>query len=110
MREKSELTRKGLLRSVERFNEMARSVRDEDFRRGESAYDRFYSDPGVKPNPNLGLLDKPPFYATAIYLGELGMCGGLLTDENARVIHVDGHPIPGLYAAGNTAASIFGGI
>ncbi|MEM2555787.1 MAG: FAD-binding protein, partial [Candidatus Caldarchaeum sp.] len=63
----------------------------------------------VKPNPNLGPLDKPPFYATAIYPGELGTCGGLLTDENARVIHVDGHPIPGLYAAGNTAAAIFGG-
>lgn len=100
---------KGLLRTVERFNEMARSGRDEDFRRGESAYDRFYSDPSVKPNPNLGPLDKPPFYATAIYPGELGTCGGLLTDENARVIHVDGHPIPGLYAAGNTAAAIFGG-
>ncbi|MDW7978111.1 MAG: FAD-binding protein, partial [Candidatus Caldarchaeum sp.] len=100
---------KGLVKTVERFNEMARKGKDEDFRRGDSVYDRFYSDPRVKPNPNLGPLDKPPYYATAIYPGDLGTCGGLLTDENAQVIHVDGHPIKGLYAAGNTTASIFGG-
>jgi 3-oxosteroid 1-dehydrogenase len=99
----------GLLRTVKRFNEMAVKGVDEDFHRGESAYDRFYSDPRVKPNPNLGPLTKPPYYATAIYPGELGTCGGLLTDEKARVIHVDGHPIPGLYAAGNTTAAVFGG-
>ncbi|MDW8063314.1 MAG: FAD-binding protein [Candidatus Caldarchaeum sp.] len=99
----------GLLKTVKRFNEMARAGKDEDFRRGDSAYDRFYSDPRVKPNPNLGPLSKPPYYATAIYPGELGTCGGLLTNENAQVIHQDGHPIPGLYAAGNTAAAIFGG-
>lgn len=98
-----------LLKTVQRFNEMARRGRDEDFHRGESAYDRFYSDPRVKPNPNLGPIDRPPFYATAIYPGELGTLGGLLTDEHGRVIHKDGHPIPGLYAAGNCSASIFGG-
>ncbi|MCS7145168.1 MAG: FAD-binding protein [Nitrososphaerota archaeon] len=101
--------KEGLLRTVKRFNEMARAGRDEDFHRGESAYDRFYSDPSVKPNPNLGPIDKPPYYATAIYPGELGTLGGLLTDEHGRVLHRDGHPIAGLYAAGNTSASIFGG-
>jgi 3-oxosteroid 1-dehydrogenase len=98
----------GLERTIERFNRMALVGRDEDFHRGESAYDRFYGDPRVRPNPNLGPLDKPPFYATAIYPGDLGTKGGLLTDEWARVLREDGQPILGLYAAGNTTASVMG--
>ncbi|MDJ0274208.1 MAG: FAD-binding protein [Aigarchaeota archaeon] len=107
--EKVGVDSQGLKATVRRFNEMARKGRDEDFKRGESAYDRFYSDPYVRPNPNLGPVEKPPFYATAVYPGELGTCGGLLTDEWARVLHEDGHPIEGLYAAGNASASVFGG-
>ncbi|MCS7117289.1 MAG: FAD-binding protein [Thaumarchaeota archaeon] len=99
----------GLEATVRRFNAMARSGKDEDFGRGDSAYDRYYSDPKVKPNPNLGPIEKPPYYATAIYPGDLGTSGGLLTDEHGRVLHVDGHPIEGLYAAGNASASPFGG-
>ena len=98
----------GLERTVTRFNRMAATGRDEDFHRGDSAYDRFYSDPRVGPNPNLGALDRPPFYATAIYPGDLGTKGGLLTDEWARVLREDGKPIPGLYATGNTTASVMG--
>lgn len=98
----------GLERTVERFNRMAAAGQDEDFHRGASAYDRFYSDPRVRPNPNLGPVDRPPFYATAIYPGDLGTKGGLLTDEWGRVLHEDGKPIPGLYAAGNTTASVMG--
>lgn len=99
----------GLERTVARFNAMARAGRDEDFGRGESAYDRYYGDPRVKPNPNLGPLDRPPYYATAIYPGELGTLGGLLTDEWARVVREDGSVIEGLYATGNCSASVFGG-
>uniref|UniRef100_A0A7C5RTS4 3-oxosteroid 1-dehydrogenase n=1 Tax=Thermomicrobium roseum TaxID=500 RepID=A0A7C5RTS4_THERO len=98
----------GLERTVERFNRMAIAGKDEDFHRGDSAYDRYYGDPRVRPNPNLGPLDRPPFYATAIYPGDLGTKGGLLTDEWARVLREDGRPIPGLYAAGNTTASVMG--
>ncbi|MCS7285536.1 MAG: FAD-binding protein [Anaerolineae bacterium] len=99
----------GLERTVVRFNEMARRGRDEDFHRGESAYDRFYSDPRVKPNPNLGPLEQPPFYATAVYPGDLGTAGGLLTNEWGQVVREDGEPITGLYATGNASASLFGG-
>lgn len=99
----------GLERTVARFNDMARRGRDEDFHRGDSAYDRFYGDPRVKPNPNLGPIERPPFYATAVYPGELGTAGGLLTNGWGQVIREDGKPIPGLYAAGNASASIFGG-
>ncbi len=107
--EKIGLDGEGLERTVARFNAMAASGRDEDFGRGASAYDRYYGDPRVKPNPNLGPLDRPPFYATAIYPGELGTLGGLLTDEWARVLREDGSVIEGLYATGNCSASVFGG-
>jgi succinate dehydrogenase/fumarate reductase flavoprotein subunit len=98
----------GLRRTVQRFNGFASTGRDQDFGRGDSAYDRFYGDPRVRPNPNLGPLDRPPFYAVQIWPGDLGTKGGLLTDEHARVLREDGTPIPALYAAGNTTASVMG--
>ncbi len=98
----------GLQETVERFNRMARAGRDEDFHRGESAYDRYYSDPRARPNPNLGPVERPPFYGLRMYPGDIGTKGGLVTDEHARVLRTDGRPIPGLYATGNTAASPMG--
>lgn len=98
----------GLLKTVERFNRFAASGVDEDFGRGGTIYDNYYGDPLVKPNPNLGPIDKPPFWATRIYPGDLGTKGGLLTDEHARVLREDGTPIDGLYAAGNTTATVMG--
>jgi 3-oxosteroid 1-dehydrogenase len=97
-----------LKQSIERFNGFARKGVDEDFHRGENAYDRYFGDPRVKPNPCLGLIDKPPFYAVALYPGDLGTKGGLVTDENARVLRADGTTIDGLYASGNTSASVMG--
>jgi len=71
-------------------------------------YDRYYGDPRNRPNPNLGPLVKPPFYAVRIVPGDLGTKGGLRTDERARVLRADGTPIPGLYAAGNASAAVMG--
>src|SRR5262249_11719629 len=88
----------GLTGPVARFNEFAAAGVDEDFRRGASAYDRYYGDPRRHPNPNLAPLEKPPFYAIKIVPGDLGTKGGLRTDERARVLRGDGTPIPGLYA------------
>jgi 3-oxosteroid 1-dehydrogenase len=94
--------------TVERFNEFARTGRDLDFQRGDSAYDNYYGDPRRKPNPNLAPLAKPPFYAIKIVPGDLGTKGGLRTDERARVLRADGAAIGGLYAAGNTSAAVMG--
>ena len=94
--------------TLERFNAFARSGKDSDFQRGESAYDRYYGDPTVKPNPNLAPLQKPPFYAVKMWPGDLGTKGGLVTDEWARVLRTDGTIIAGLYAVGNTMASVMG--
>ena len=98
----------GLEETVKRFNQFALNGKDEDFHRGDSAYDRIYSDPGVKPNPNLAPLTKPPFYSVKVWPGDLGTKGGLLTDEHARVLDKKGNLIKGLYAAGNTSASVMG--
>ena len=98
----------GLTATVARFNAMAAKGRDEDFQRGESAFDRFSGDPAVEPNPCLAPLDRPPFYAMKLYPGDLGTKGGLLTNEFAQVMDTSGAPIPGLYAAGNASASVMG--
>ena len=98
----------GLAKTVTRFNEFAAAGRDEEFGRGESAYDRYYGDPRCRPNPNLAPLARPPFYAARIVPGDLGTKGGLRTDSRARVLREDGTPIPGLYAAGNASASVMG--
>ena len=90
------------------FNEAAHAGIDGDFHRGESAYDRYYGDPTITPNPNLRPLERGPFYAVKMVLSDLGTCGGLRADERARVLREDGTAIDGLYAIGNTAANAFG--
>ena len=106
--EKIGLSADALGRTVERFNGFARTGVDEDFHRGESAYDKYYSDPTVKPNCSLAPIEKGPFYAVKIVPGDLGTKGGLVTDEHARVLRPDGAAIPGLYAAGNVSAAVMG--
>jgi len=97
-----------LQNTVTRFNEMARAGKDLDFGRGESAADRYYGDDRVGPNPCMAPLDKAPYYAIPLFPGDLGTKGGLVTDTTARVLKEDGQVIPGLYAAGNSSASIMG--
>ena len=95
--------------TIERFNGFCSTGVDEDFERGSNAYDRYYSDAKeAKPNPNLGAIAAPPFYALKVWPGDLSTKGGLLTDEFARVISTSGEVIEGLYAAGNNSASIMG--
>lgn len=98
----------GLAQTVERFNGFAADGRDPDFHRGESIYDRFQGDPGHGPNPCLGSIAKPPFYALPVYPSVLGTKGGAVIDVDARVVHVTGRPIEGLYATGNAAAAVTG--
>jgi 3-oxosteroid 1-dehydrogenase len=91
-----------LVASVARFNGFARSGVDEDFHRGEDAWDLAWGDPDNEPNPCLGTLERPPFYATSVLPGATSTRGGLRVDARARVLSAaTGAPIPGLYAAGN---------
>ncbi|MDQ0685554.1 succinate dehydrogenase/fumarate reductase flavoprotein subunit [Streptomyces achromogenes] len=94
--------------TVDRFNTLARQGDDTDFGRGDSAYDHYYTDPGVLPNSCLAPLWLPPYHAFRIVPGDLGTKGGLRTDARARVLRPDGSVIPGLYAAGNASAAVMG--
>jgi 3-oxosteroid 1-dehydrogenase len=94
--------------TITRFNQNASAGDDPDFGRGRSAYDRYYGDPTISPNPNLRALTRGPFYAVKMVLSDLGTCGGLKADHRARVLREDGAVINGLYAIGNTAANAFG--
>ncbi|MDO5671784.1 MAG: 3-ketosteroid-delta-1-dehydrogenase [Actinomycetaceae bacterium] len=93
--------------TLKRFNQLARMGEDHDFGRGNSAYDRYYGDPTVSPNPNLRPLGAG-LYATRVVLSDLGTCGGLVVDEHAQVLDTSGNPIKGMYAIGNNAANVFG--
>ncbi|MGK2869901.1 MAG: 3-ketosteroid-delta-1-dehydrogenase [Mycobacterium sp.] len=94
--------------TMDRFNMLAGTGVDDDFGRGESAYDRYYGDPTITPNPNLRPLSSGPYYAVKVVLSDLGTCGGLRADTRGRVLREDGSAVEGLYAIGNTAANAFG--
>jgi 3-oxosteroid 1-dehydrogenase len=97
-----------LVASVDRFNRFALNGKDEDFHRGDRAYDRFYADPTHKPSPTLGTIERAPFYAYRVYPGDIGTTGGVVCDVHARVLREDGSVIAGLYATGNSTASVMG--
>lgn len=94
--------------TMTRFNKLATAGVDSDFDRGRSAYDWYYGDPTITPNPNLRPLTRGPFYAVKAVLSDLGTCGGLRADARGRVLREDGTAIDGLYATGNAAANTFG--
>ena len=95
--------------TIERHNGFAATGVDADFGRGSSLAGRYYADALIaRPNPCLRALTKAPFYAIPVFPGELGTKGGLVTDPQARVLRADGSAIPGLYASGNTTASMMG--
>ena len=99
----------GLAAQIDEFNADAASGRDRAFQRGETPQDRFLGDATVIPNPCVRPLDTAPFFAVRLRCGTLGTSGGLSTDAHGRVLGHDGTPLPGLYAAGNAAASVFRG-
>lgn len=100
----------GLSKTVQRFNGFAATGVDLDFHRGESVFSRTCGDPSHGPNPGLGAIERPPFYAVAVYPGDLGTFGGIMTDESARVLRADGSVIEGLLATGNVTAPVMGRI
>lgn len=90
----------GLTRTVARFNVYAADLRDPDYHRGESSYDRYGQD---DKRITLGPLDQAPFYGAEISAADLGTCGGARVNARAEVLDPFGAVIPGLYASGNNA-------
>lgn len=95
--------------TIRQYNETAQFGQDPKFGRGSKAYNRYQGDALHSPNPCVAPLRTGPFYALKLVPGDLGSFMGLRTNEHAQVITAQGTPIPGLYAAGNDAASIMGG-
>jgi len=99
----------GLKATIERFNRDAVAGEDTEFGRGSTAYNHFRGDMDHKPNPNLAPLDKAPYYAAKVRMGDLGTFAGIDVDERHAVVRPDGSRIPGLYSVGAAAVSVFGG-
>ncbi|MEO6205338.1 MAG: FAD-binding protein [Mycobacteriales bacterium] len=108
-----------LVATIEVWNTFAAAGVDEDFGRGApGSHERqllsvFQRYPGIAgpheyPNPCLAPINEGPFYAGQVVLGDLGTKGGLVCDESGRVVDTEGRPLPGLYACGNTMASMMG--
>ncbi|EID13455.1 3-ketosteroid-delta-1-dehydrogenase [Mycobacterium xenopi RIVM700367] len=98
----------GLAHTVERFNRFAAKGLDPDFGRGQSAYNDCLGDPGYRPNASIGPLDRAPYYAVQVYPADVGTCGGVVTNEHAQVLDEQDRVIAGLYATGNTTATVMG--
>jgi succinate dehydrogenase/fumarate reductase flavoprotein subunit len=96
-------------KTINRFNDNAKSGSDPEFGKGGTAYNRFYGDIEIKPNPCVAPIVAAPFYAVKVVVGDLGTYAGIATNGNAQVLDESRRPIPGLYAAGNDALSIMGG-
>jgi 3-oxosteroid 1-dehydrogenase len=101
-----------LAATVAEFNLHAAKGEDPQFQRGQSAWGAYMSgDRFHKPNPNLGPLEKGPFYAVEGHrLASSGIASaGVVIDEHARAVGWNGKPIEGLYLAGNSVARLDNG-
>jgi 3-oxosteroid 1-dehydrogenase len=97
-----------LAHTIQRFNDFAAKGLDPDFGRGQSAYNDCLGDPGYRPNAAIGPLDRAPYYATRVLPADVGTCGGVITNEHAQVLDEQDQVIDGLYATGNTTATVMG--
>lgn len=95
--------------TVAEFNKNAKKGVDHDYGRGEDEYSRYMGDAENKPNPSLGPVQKPPFYAIKISPCDLSTMVGLITDEESRVLKDGKEPIPNLYAVGLDSNSLMKG-
>jgi succinate dehydrogenase/fumarate reductase flavoprotein subunit len=98
-----------LCASVARYNGFVGTGVDIDFGKGETELNRFNGDAEHMPNPCIGPVATPPFYALAVWPADIAVSTGLATDADARVLGADKEPIPGLYACGNDMASVMAG-
>jgi succinate dehydrogenase/fumarate reductase flavoprotein subunit len=94
---------------VAEYNRHAGAGTDPAFGKGSTAYNRFYGDTDITPNPCLAPIVQAPFYAVKVVVGDLGTYAGIAANGHAQALDENNKPIPGLYAAGNDMASTMGG-
>lgn len=104
--EKLGIDAEGLEKTVERFNKFAEQGRDEDFGRGEYPWAKaMLGGDDSLPNPQMGVLNKPPYYGLRITYVSVGINAvGLKFNADAQVLNTRDEPVKGLYVAGNAAA------
>jgi succinate dehydrogenase/fumarate reductase flavoprotein subunit len=100
---------KELETTVADYNRDARAGTDTAFGKGSTAYNRFNGDPAFEPNPCLAPIERGPFYAVEVVVGDLGTFDGLRGNGHAQVLDQEGKPIQGLYAVGNDMAGVMAG-
>jgi len=96
--------------TLERFNGFAESGVDEDFGRGSTPIQIAWGGGTTRfktnANPTMApFATKGPYYCILLGSMTLDTKGGPVTDTSARVLHINGSVIPGLYGAGNCVAS-----
>ncbi len=95
----------GLESTIARFNGFCETGVDEDFARGTVPWGRIMTGDPALQNPNMAPLVKAPFYAVKIERVTMGVpTAGLPIDIDGQVLNANDEPVPGLYAAGNSAA------
>jgi succinate dehydrogenase/fumarate reductase flavoprotein subunit len=98
-----------LAATVKRFNEPAARGEDPEFGKGADVHSRFRGDQTHQPNTGVAPIGVGPYYAVAIFPGDLSTVGGLATNERSQVLDASGAPVAGLYAAGLDMNSIMRG-
>jgi succinate dehydrogenase/fumarate reductase flavoprotein subunit len=98
-----------LEQTISKYNSNALNGKDPEFNRGRSSFNRYLADPEQKPNPCVAPLNKGPFYAIKVLVGDLGTFDGIETNIAGQVLRSDKSVIDGLYAVGNDRRSIMGG-
>lgn len=95
--------------TIARFNGYAETGDDLEFSRGTLPVEHAFHMPGPnndKPNKWMyPLAGSGPYHCIILAAGTLDTKGGPVIDTRSRVLDVQDRPIPGLYAAGNCAAS-----
>ncbi|MCW3013725.1 MAG: fumarate reductase/succinate dehydrogenase flavoprotein domain protein, partial [Solirubrobacterales bacterium] len=101
-----------LKQTIQRFNRFARDGKDPDFGRGSTPIQTSWGGPRRKGNTANSTMypfsSSGPYYCILIGGGTLDTNGGPVTNTDGQVMHIDGSPIAGLYAAGNCVSSIAG--
>ena len=83
------------LATVQRYNELCRKGKDDDF---------------YKPAELMIPIETEPFYAFHEFLPSDGTFGGFAVNYKTQLIHKDGTPVPGVWAAGDTTGSRYANI
>ncbi len=90
--DKMGVPKENLLKTVERYNELAKKGVDEDY---------------GKRSACLTTIEKPTYYAAPLGTALLVTLGGLKINTDLQVLDEELNVIPGLYAAGNASGSYY---